>query len=378
VRALVVLRYFPTLTETFVNEELRALCRQGHSVRVLRLGARSDGATLGAQVPPVELIDPPGGLRRAAAALRAPTAGQRFIAAHQRPKDALRYRATLEALRPSIHEIDVIHVHFAGEAAEWAHALALDTGLPWTCTAHAVDLYCPRPALPTTLRTAGAVLCVSAHGAGALGALGLHPTLLRCGPRLDDWAALDPGPVQAGPLRALFVGRDRPKKGLDLLLEAWAARPRGEDDQLHVITDRPTADQRPLPGLRWSPLMGPAALRAAVAASNVSVLPCRRAPDGDQDGVPLVLMEAMAAGRPVIAGAVAGVPELVDETVGWLIPPDDAAALAQALTAAADPAARAPRGAAGPARLCAGGFTLEDQVEGLLQAWRAVAGASAP
>ena len=59
-----------------------------------------------------------------------------------------------------------------------------------------------------------------------------------------------------------------------------------------------------------------------MAACNLFILPCRKASDGDMDGVPVALMEALASGRPVITTSVSGIPELVDEKVGWMVPPN--------------------------------------------------------
>jgi glycosyltransferase involved in cell wall biosynthesis len=106
-----------------------------------------------------------------------------------------------------------------------------------------------------------------------------------------------------------------------------------------------------------------------MASASVLVLPCRRATSGDMDGVPMVLMEAMALGRPVVTTRLSGIPELVDEAVGWLVPPEDPAALVQALREATNRDECARRGAHGPARLRERGFTLADQVEGVLSAW---------
>jgi glycosyltransferase involved in cell wall biosynthesis len=69
----------------------------------------------------------------------------------------------------------------------------------------------------------------------------------------------------------------------------------------------------------------------AVAAADVAVLACRRAADGDLDGIPVFLMEAAACGTPVVTTAVSGIPELVGPAGGWLVPPADPAALAGAL-----------------------------------------------
>ena len=83
-------------------------------------------------------------------------------------------------------------------------------------------------------------------------------------------------------------------------------------------------------------------------------------------------MEAMAAGRPVISTAVSGIPELVDDAVGWLCPPQDPPALAAALLAATDPRQRSARGALGPARLRERGFSIEDQADAVQSCWNAV------
>ncbi|MEQ1507838.1 MAG: glycosyltransferase, partial [Myxococcota bacterium] len=88
-------------------------------------------------------------------------------------------------------------------------------------------------------------------------------------------------------------------------------------------------------------------------------------------GVPVALLEAMAAGLPVVSTAVSGIPELVDDTVGWLVPPDDPHALLGALRAACgDRSARVARGQAARRRILTEGWTVDRQVDGLLAAFR--------
>jgi glycosyltransferase involved in cell wall biosynthesis len=128
------------------------------------------------------------------------------------------------------------------------------------------------------------------------------------------------------------------------------------------------------PGVRVAGLLPSLGVRDALAAASVLVLPCRRAASGDMDGVPMVLMEAMAMGRPVVTTSLSGIPELVDDSVGWLVPPEDPVALVQALREATRREECARRGERGPARLRERGFTLADQVNGVLSAWGAVRG----
>ncbi len=351
-----LLRYYPTLTETFVYGEAAGLAARGVEVRLLSLGDRPDGALADGlpRLPHQRLRRRPWGRW-----LREDSAGERFVAAHSRDKDADR----LGALKAAASGVDRLHVHFAGEAAELAHGLFLDEGTPYSVMVHAVDLYKPRPSARAVLQAADLVFAVSDHTAALTARLADRPVLrLRCGP---DLGRFRPSPPPPGPLRALFVGRDVPKKGLDTLLAAWPQV--GSSARLTVVSDR----RGPAPaGVRLLGLAPPSALPALIAQHHLLVLPCRRAPDGDQDGVPLVLMEALATGRPALSTPVSGIPELLGPEVGWLAPPDDPSALG-GLLAALTVEDCAARGAAGPAWLRRQGFTLDAQVSGLLSAWEA-------
>jgi glycosyltransferase involved in cell wall biosynthesis len=94
---------------------------------------------------------------------------------------------------------------------------------------------------------------------------------------------------------------------------------------------------------------------ALLHAADMLALPARIAPDGDRDGLPNVLLEAMATALPVVATPVSAIPEAVrDGTDGLLVPPDDPAALAAALAhLARAPGERSRLGAAARARMVA-------------------------
>ena len=157
-RVLYFLRYFPTLTETFVYREMEGLRARGWDVEVGTLGGRADGALQDA-LPEVLVHRPP---RRAlrlplfaavAPLLRRPE-GRRALAFLSRGR---RRREALAALwlAGTVRAFPRVHVHFAGEAAEWALAGRWLYGVPYTVTVHAVDLFRPRPALGEVLRGAG-------------------------------------------------------------------------------------------------------------------------------------------------------------------------------------------------------------------------------
>src|SRR5439155_24698080 len=78
--------------------------------------------------------------------------------------------------------------------------------------------------------------------------------------------------------------------------------------------------------------LGQAALFQEYRRATVFCLPCRVAEDGDRDGIPNVLVEAMACGLPVVTTGISGIPELVADGInGLIVPPEDPAALAEAM-----------------------------------------------
>lgn len=155
-------------------------------------------------------------------------------------------------------------------------------------------------------------------------------------------SAPDPGPPAPLGEGFLFVGRLSPEKGLDLLLDAWRRHPEGSLGTLRIAGDgelRPLAEQAASRSdVRF---LGPldragvqAAMREAAVVLAVSVV---------HDVLPTVVIEALAAGRPVLGTALGGIPYQigVDDpagAAGWVVPPDPAA-LAAALPAARDGAA---------------------------------------
>ncbi len=341
-KVLYVVRYWPTLTETFVMREIEELRRRGHAVEVVAIGRRSDGE-LHDQIPLVKVQYPP----------KFPWRSWRLRSkAHW--KVALRQGWLAELAKQGF---DRIHAHFAGEAAEWARHAATAAGIPFSVTVHGVDLFKPRVDTAQVLRAADKVLAISAHHARWLHEnYGISSVILRCGvPENVPVAA-----HRERKVRVVSVGRNVPKKGLDLLVRAAREFP---DWEFRIVSDLPSSL-----GVTTG-FLPPSQIPALLAESDLFVLPCRIAEDGDRDGIPVALMEAMAAGLPVISTTVSGIPELVDAAVGWCVPSDDFEALMAAMREAGVVRERARRGAAARARILEDRWTLSRQVDELLAAW---------
>ncbi len=240
-----------------------------------------------------------------------------------------------------------LHAHFAHGTTTVTWLAATITGLPFSFTGHARDIYSWKLNRKGWLRrkllaARFVVTCTEAnvrHLKRIAPAANVH--LVYHGLSADFTTLLKDGksPQRNGHLRILGVGRLVAKKGFDTLVDACAVlRDRGVAfDALIVGQDdkdgealRRRIQELDVP-VQLPGAVGPEALLHEYRRAGALCMPCRLLPT-DRDGIPNVLVEAMAAGAPVVATAVSGIPELVEHEVnGLLIPPDDPEALADAL-----------------------------------------------
>lgn len=255
------------------------------------------------------------------------------------------------ASTPSIRHL---HAHYAHGATSVVRFATRMRGGSFSFTGHAKDLYADSAnrggALRRKLDAARFVVTCTEANRQMLKALAPSATVHRFYHGLNaDFSALlesrTPPLREDRRFRILGVGRLVRKKGFDLLIEA-AALMVGRGIPLEVAIVGPDGDHagevRQLIAERGLgsivSFMGPQdqqTLFDEYHRAHVFCLPCRVLDDGDRDGIPNVLLEAMACGTPVVTTPVSGIPELVrHESNGLLVEPDSAVSLADALTRA--------------------------------------------
>jgi len=355
VRIVYVLREFPKLSETFVLREVAELVRRGEDVAVwsLRPASRTEPVAGAQEVLGVTAYvpsGPRGALVLAGAtvttARRAPRAfagalafALRWSARERDPRHlaALPFAAFLSGKLPREAHL---HAHFANAPTTVALLTARLGGQTFSFTGHARDVFVvTSPAfLAAKVAEARFMAVVSEWTVRKLApvvgpALTSRLQVVRNGLRLIPRHALAPRPE---PGLVVSVGRLVPKKGMDTLVRALALLP---EARCAVIGSGPQADElaalaRSLGVADRVELLGARAqpeVRALLARASAFALPCRRDAEGDEDNVPLSILEAMEQALPVVSTPIAGIPEVVGPDTGVLVPPDDADALAAAL-----------------------------------------------
>lgn len=356
-RVLYVVSLFPCWSETFIVREIEQLVARGVDVRILSLKAPCEAlvhAQAEALMPRVRHARPlrASGFARlrhalANAAVVAGSVAEAVAALWRRPAVLAK---TLVALFRALGELDEvrqfrpqwIHAHWATYPSSAAMFLSRLTGVPWSFTAHAHDIYVEQQLLPRKLERASLAVTISQFNVGWLrpwsGPDAAPLRVVHCGIDPDD-IAFEPADRERSSV--LSIGRLDPIKGFDVLLDAIALlRERGVACTVTIVGEGPARAaleaQRAALALdgvvSFAGAQRQPEIRRALRATTVFSLPSVVAPDGNRDGIPVALMEAMAAGAPVVTTAVSGIPELVRDGIeGDLVPPGDAVALADAL-----------------------------------------------
>ena len=257
--------------------------------------------------------------------------------------------------------VDRLHAHTATYPLLAAWICNRLTGMPYSFTAHAHDIYMDQSFLHRRLSDAEFAVAISEFNRrflepyGGNSATPVH--VVRCGIDVSAYRFRAREPSRTGPLRALAVGGFKDYKGHRFLLQALAHDGGVERVALDLVGDGPLREELTSLaaelGLGERVVFHGALTEPGVTAlldrADLFVLPSVVTPEGNTEGLPVVLMEALAAGVPVVASQVTGVPELIrDGETGLLADPGDPGDLRRAINGLlADPEAARRRSEAG-------------------------------
>ncbi|MFN4153983.1 MAG: glycosyltransferase [Paracoccaceae bacterium] len=353
---------YPRGSQTFIRREILALERLGWDVH--RFAMRSDRAAL---VDPADMAEdartehvlelgagrlaasalgwmartPLGALRALMCALRCGGQGASATPGSGGRLRHLIYLAEAAHLARRCHELRLphLHAHFGTNSATVAMLSAMMGGPGYSFTVHGPEEFDAPRALHLGTKAGHALftVAISSFGRSQLcrwTSPEIWPRLhiVHCG--IEPWRFPEPAPLPQGGPHLVAIGRLSEQKGFTLLMDALAlVVPALPDLHLTLVGDgelRPQIEAaiarhglaRHVTLTGW---LDEARVRETLAGAQALILP------SFAEGLPVVVMEAMAAGRPVIATSIAGIPELVTPDTGWLVPAGDAGALAQAI-----------------------------------------------
>jgi glycosyltransferase involved in cell wall biosynthesis len=359
-RLAYIIGTYPGLTTTFIDREIRALRRQGVHLQIIsirkphtRLSAEQEVLQEG-----VVYLIPISGLRFLGAQLRylftqskEYTGVLRYLLSAPHASRKSRFKTLLHFLEGVYaaeilrrYAIDHLHAHFADRAATVALVASRLLGIPYSLTAHANDIYVDPVLLPQKISAASFVITCTRYNQAYLQKLTGPSThgKLKCiyhGLELDHYK---PHQKQENTtLRLLAVGQLKEKKGFSYLIEAcFILKRQGVNFNCEIIGEGPLRDE-------LTARIGELSLEGCLTLSgalphneiirkyqeaDIFVLPAVLGADGDRDGIPNVIIEAMAMGLAVVSTHHSGIPEVIQAGYnGLLATPADAPALAAEL-----------------------------------------------
>ncbi len=358
-RVAVVLKGWPRLSETFIAQEIAGLEARGVALEIWSLRRPTDKAhhpvhdRVAARTVylPEYLKDDPrrvlAGWRKARQLAGYPAARRKFLADLQRDPTPNRVRRWGQALVLAAElpaSIERLYAHFLHTPSSVTRYAAAIRGLPWSVSAHAKDIWTSAP-WDVTEKLADCSWLVTCTGVGLQRLRDLaprpdaHPERLKLVYHGLDFAHLPPSPPlrprrdgadPGDPVVILSIGRKVEKKGYEDLLKALAKLPltlnwRFEHVGAGELSDALKAEAASL-GIAdrclWHGAQPQKAVFAALARADLFVLASKKAADGDQDGLPNVLMEAAHQGLAIVSTHAAAIGEFItDGDSGLLVTP---------------------------------------------------------
>ncbi|PLU11696.1 colanic acid biosynthesis glycosyltransferase WcaL [Sinorhizobium medicae] len=361
----VVLKGYPRLSETFIAQELLGLERAGHELVLIALRRPTDGKRhpvhdeIRAPVHylPEYLHEEPWRVLRALARAVAKRSFWRmlrpFFRDLARDRSRNRFRRLGQALVLAAEwpdDASWLHAHFIHTPASVTSYASMISGIPWTCSAHAKDIWTSQDwELSDKLGRARWTVTCTRSGYEHLRDLSSDKTRVHLsyhGLDLDRFPSFDgehsrrDGSVPDDPVRIVSVGRAVSKKGYDILLKALSLLPADLSWRFdHIGAGEFTGKLQVLAGelgledrIGWHGALDQKEVLSRYREADIFALASRVAANGDRDGLPNVLVEASSQRLACISTAVSGIPELIDDGHnGMLVPPESPTALAAAM-----------------------------------------------
>ncbi len=379
---------FPSFGQTFCYREVAELARQGSAPPIFSIRKPKDEPPQDWDERIVESVhylpeeeDLLREVRRASK--KGKLAGEIIVALDEwgRRPDFLRlYQAVDVGLHLQTLGIRHVHAHFAGMAARTAFWIGRFFPISFSFTAHANDIFAPRDfqiGLDKLVDAARLIVTETDYAERFLrerfsgSANRIH--------RIYNGLDLTPfkrADFSSTPPLIVAVGRLIAKKGfVDLLRACRLLMERGQSFRCEIVGEGPLEQelrkeiaQFDLEGRVGLPGAKPQhEIREHLAAATAFVLPSVIDPDGGMDNLPTVIMEAMAAGLPVVSTSVGGIPEMVIQNeTGFLVPAGDVAALAGAIERLFDEIGLAQRLGEGGFQRAKELFSIQKNVRSLL------------
>lgn len=360
-----VLKGYPRLSETFIAQEIHGLEQLGLEIHIysLRPPRESERHPIHSEIHapvrylPERLRDEPRRVARAAISQVVHAGFWRALfiwlgdMARAPSTDRIRRFGQAIVLADELDENTAqLHAHFLHTPASVARYASAMTGLRWSCSAHARDIWTtPEQEKRAKLASLDWLVTCTQTGYAHLAALAPSPDkveLVYHGLDLDRMpAARTRRPQRDGhkpgdPVCLLSIGRAVEKKGLDILLEALATIDVGVHWRLvHIGDGELLGDLKEKANwlgleyrIEWLGALPQSQVLEHYRAADLFVLPCRIAADGDRDGLPNVLVEAQSQGLACLSTNISAIPELIEDgETGVLVEADDAEAFAAAL-----------------------------------------------
>ncbi len=361
----VVLKGYPRLSETFIAQEILNLQKAGTNLQLVSLRHPTDSKRhpVHHEIKAPVMYLPEYVHDEWARCITAWTKARKLSGYKQarsiwlrdlwRDKTRNRVRRFVQAMVAAAElneDVNRLYGHFIHTPGSVTRYAAIMRGLPFSFSAHAKDIWTsPDWELSEKLNDADWTVTCTAGGANHLASLAKSEDKVRLvyhGLDLERFPVPDrpeqkrDGSDAANPVQFLSVGRAVEKKGLDTLLSAFSRLPAALHWQWTHIAGGPLLSElkQQAEDLGLSDkvkFLGSQAQSRVLQSYNESdlfVLPCRIAEDGDRDGLPNVIVEAQSQRLPVISTPISGIPELIEDGEnGLLVTPNDPDKLAVAL-----------------------------------------------